>query len=709
MKLPSLAPLIFLVFCTLPPNLSITAQTDASPFSLEAVCSYPFPGGLTASAETDRIAWVFNEEGRRNVYVAEGPDFQARKLTPYDQDDGQEITSLSVSADGNWVVYLRGGEHGSNWDDEETVNPLSTPFPEKVQMFSIPFEGGEPIILGEGAGPVVSPASDRVAFVRKNQVWTIAIDGEGEAEQLFSLRGSNGSPVWSPDGSKLAFVSRRGDHSYVGIYHGPDQRIEWAAPGFDRDGTPRWSPGGQQLVFVRRPGSGGVPDPVLERTPNPWKLMTYDLKTQKGKTLWEAPETLEGSLPRTHGGTNLHWADARIVFSSYHDGWPHLYSIDPEGGELLLLTPGDFMVEYVSLSPDGKTLLFSANTGPDKFDIDRRHVARVSVDKADMEVLTPGAGNEWAPVMAAGDQVALLSATAQRPPLPAIIPVEGGSLQLLAEDHIPDDFPTEALVTPKQVTFQAPDGLTIHGTLFEREDIAGEKPAVVYIHGGPPRQMLLGWHYSSYYSNAYAVNQYLASQGFAVLSVNYRLGIGYGFDFHYPESAGWRGASEYQDIRAAGEWLAAQPQIDADRIGVYGGSYGGYLTALALGKDSDLFAAGVDIHGVHDRSAGRIRDIVAPDRYERAPDAEKVPEVIWASSPTAYVDSWTSPVLIIHGDDDRNVSFRHSVDLVQRLRAKGADLELMAIVDDTHHFMLHANQLAVNAAIGEFLVRRLGE
>ena len=124
----------------------------------------------------------------------------------------------------------------------------------------------------------------------------------------------------------------------------------------------------------------------------------------------------------------------------------------------------------------------------------------------------------------------------------------------------------------------------------------------MYIHGGPPRQMLLGWHYSDYYSNAYASNQYLANLGFVVLSVNYRLGIGYGFDFHQPPNAGTNGASEYLDIKAGGEWLAKQPHVDATRIGTYGGSYGGYLVALALGKDSKLFAAGVDIHGVHDRT-----------------------------------------------------------------------------------------------------------
>ncbi|MFT4023279.1 MAG: prolyl oligopeptidase family serine peptidase, partial [Flavihumibacter sp.] len=395
----------------------------------------------------------------------------------------------------------------------------------------------------------------------------------------------------------------------------------------------------------------------------------------------------------------------RICFLSYADGWPHLYSMDPAGGEPVLLTPGKFMAEHIRVSPDGKWLYFAANTGPDPLDIDRRHVCRVAVDKPGVEVLTPGDGLEWSPVPVGGE-LALISATAQRPPLPAVMPSAAKKWRLIGEKMIPASFPGTSLVTPKQVVFTAPDGMEVHAQLFEPKGGAARKPAVIYIHGGPMRQMLLGWHYSDYYANGYATNQYLASQGFVVLSVNYRLGIGYGYRFHFPAAAGPLGASEYQDIKAAGQWLQQQPFVDPAKIGVYGGSYGGYLTAMALAKDSKLFAAGVDIHGVHDWSVlGGLPE--QNSGYEKIPDLDQAIETAFRSSPVAYVKSWTSPVLIIHADDDRNVPFNQSTDLVKRLEALKVPLQTKVIVGDTHHWMKYSHALELDQAVADFFMQTL--
>lgn len=684
----------------------IQNNSCAQSFSLESVLSYPFPSELTAASNGSKIAVAINQKGVRNIYVAEGPDFTLQQLTNYTADDGQEITGVTFTPDGNRILYTIGGDHGA-FDETIPRNPSSLPASPKIQIYSIAASGGKEILLDEGDDVAIAPDSKTVVYIKNNQVRVANTDGSKPPRNLFYTKGNVGGLQWSPDGKKLLFVAFRGDHSFIGIFRDSVSPIQWIDPAFARDQSPKWSPDGNNIVFVRRPASGGKPDSLTVNKHEPWAIYTADIITGKANRLWKAPETLRGSVPATNGRYNLHWAaDNRIVYVSFEDGWPHLYSIPAAGGKPTLLTPGNFIVEHIKLSPDKKWIIFSANTGPDKYDYERRHIARVPVDKAVMEILTPGTGIETFPVVTGdGKTIAMLSADAQRPAVVGIMPFPIGKPTLIGKDLIAAGFPSAQLITPKPVIFKASDGKAVYGQLFEPPNKSNKNPAIVFIHGGPMRQMLLGWHYGDYYANTYALNQYLANKGFVVLSVNYRLGIGYGYEFQNPEGAWNNGASEYLDIKAAGDWLASQSFVDVKRIGVYGGSYGGFLTAMALAKDSKLFAAGVDIHGEHNLM------VFAPDitKFEQHPDVELSRKLTWLSSPVAYIDSWTSPVLIIHGDDDGNVPFKQSVDLVRRFEEKKfTGFETLVIPDETHHWMKFSNQLKVNEAIAEFLIRKIG-
>src|SRR5215212_6134707 len=260
------ASLLLLAACALP----CAAQT----FTLEQVLSSPFPTDLVAARRGQRVAWTFDAEGRRNVWVAEGPQFQARQLTRYDSDDGQNVGELSFSADGNWVVYVRGiGPNRAG----EFANPTSDPEGGKEQVLAVNWTTGQVRVLGEGEAPVPSPAGPQVIFSNGGKLWVNTLGpANGEARMLFQARGSNGEPQWSPDGRLVAFVSSRGDHSFVGVYDPFKKTLNFVSPSVDRDSNPRWSPDGRRLAFVRRPTNAGQPSIFLGDELNPWAVMVAD-------------------------------------------------------------------------------------------------------------------------------------------------------------------------------------------------------------------------------------------------------------------------------------------------------------------------------------------------------------------------------------------------------------------------------------------------
>jgi dipeptidyl aminopeptidase/acylaminoacyl peptidase len=362
-------------------------------------------------------------------------------------------------------------------------------------------------------------------------------------------------------------------------------------------------------------------------------------------------------------------------------------------------------VEHVNLSADRKTLVFDSNQD----DIDRRHVWKVVFDSRSKPVaraVTSGGGIETQPVVASdGSTIAVLRSDAHLPMRAAV--ARAGGLVDLAPQTIPKDFPGEHFVTPQQVIFPAADGLEIHGQLFlPAGQRSGERrPAAIFFHGGSQRQMLLGWHYMEYYSNAYAMNQYLASKGYVVLSVNYRSGIGYGLDFRESPNYGADGASEFNDVLGAGLFLKNRPEVDPKRIACWGGSYGGYLTALALARASNLFAAGVDMHGVHDWNLELPTFVPSYDPKEHADFAR----LAFESSPIASVNTWRSPVLLIHGDDDRNVPFAETVQLVEALRKQKVEFEELIFPDEIHDFLLRRDWIRAYTASAEFLERKMGK
>jgi len=571
----------------------------ATNFSLQQILGSPFPTQLVAASKSGRVAWAFNARGVNNVWIADPPTFAARQLTRYNADEGEPIASLRITPDGKTVVFARGTEAN---EAGRIADPTSSVFARKQQVLAVDVQSGKTRTLGElGCGEEgcediqISPDGQSALWATKKQLWVAALSSVNAAAQITELAGDNTSPRWSPDGYQIAFVSKRGDHSFIAICDVGGENARYLAPSVDRDVMPRWSPDGKHVAFVRLPGIEGKL-PLIPERPVPWSIWVADVASGAAKQIWQSGEQPTDSFPELTADTSFHFAsNDRILFASEQDGWNHLYSIASSGGSATLLTPGKFEVEDVSVPDDGKSVLYSSNQD----DVDRRHIWRVAMDGGKPTPLTSGETIEWNPVTA-GDSVLCLGSSATTPAMPYKINSPGR--EMIAADALPKDFPSPQLVVPKQAIFRSEDGLEIHGQLFMPNGRTQPGPALIFIHGGPIRQMLLGFHYMDYYHNAYAMNQYLASRGYVVLALNYRLGIMYGRAFREAPNSSWRGSAEYKDIVAAAHYLQSLPTVDRKKIGLWGGSYGGLLTALGLARNSDLFAAGVDMHGVHDWS-----------------------------------------------------------------------------------------------------------
>jgi dipeptidyl aminopeptidase/acylaminoacyl peptidase len=704
------------------------------PVTLEQILSYSFSYDLVSAKKADRIAWLEFNQGRRNVYTAAAPDFKPVRLTNFMDDDGTDLTSLSISDDGAVIVFVRGHDpNRQGW----VANPSQFPDGSEQAIWAVRPREAKPFRLAAGASPELSPDGKWVLFVKNGQIFGVAVQPAGkkipgrereELKPLFRTWGTNSNPRWSPDSKRIAFTSDRQDHSFIGICELASRKITYLAPSVDRDTNPDWSGDGKKIAFIRRPGSSfaqiiaqsqtqgppGQPSfravPSREQAqPQPSQAQQFatgpgfqaakfadghtltfwvaDIASGKAEKVWHNPLDDQSFLAIRQ----ITWAGESLVFQLERNNWRHYYSVPVSGGADSIpanLTPGDGEAEFVGYSPDGKTLYYTTNVG----DIDRRDLWQAPTSGGAPVQLTKGDGIETEPSpLASGRSIAVFYSDAKRPRCVAFVPAQGGDAQII-NPKLSSDFPLESHVVPEPVVLKAEDGLEFHNQLFLPKDIQpGERrPAILFSHGGPGRQMVLGYHYMFFYHMAYAVNQYFVNKGYVVISVNYRSGIGYGREFRMAPNRGAAGSSEYQDIVAAAKYLQSRPDVDPNRIGLWGLSYGGLLTAMGLSRNSDIFKAGVDIAGVH--------------LWGNSLDTNST---AFKASTLATIDKWTSPVLLVHGDDDRNVAFSQTTGLVQLLRARNVHHELIVFPDEVHDFLVFKKWVMVLNAADDFFNRFL--
>jgi dipeptidyl aminopeptidase/acylaminoacyl peptidase len=589
------------------------------------------------------------------------PGERARRVVNYPGDDGQELQDLAVSRHGDAIAYVRGGDPN---DAGEIPNPNSLTVPPQRQVWLS--DGGDPRLLGTGSSPQFSPDGGRVVWIDGQRV--MSASRQGEPEQLFAFEGGLSMLRFSPDGGRVAY-QRSSRIEIRDLATGATTVV--ANPGGASDSRPSWSPDGTRVAFIRT-ASG-----------QPFSIWLADTTTGEARQVWQADTGVGSAFYALDQEDQLLWSgDERIAFPWEGDGYRHLYAVPAAGGAAALLTPGEGEVEVARVSRDRARLIYATNIG----DIGRRHLAAVDFGGGEPEALTSGRESQWAPTPLADGGVAYIDAGWADPPAVVVRDASGATTEA-GRPRVPSSFPADEMVEPKLIEFPATDGETAYGQLFVPRPERAKGCGVIFPHGGPRRQMLPGFHYIEVYTNLYELNQYLASQGCVVLSVDYRSGIMHGHAFRNAPEIGRAGASEYRDVLAGALYLQSRPDVDSERIGIHGLSWGGYLVGLALARNSDVFKVGFDQAGVH-------------EFFEDA----------FPFSPMADIDKWTSPVYLAQGDDDRNVDFDQGVRLARALQSRRPEVELVQRVfpDETHDMYLTFDHLTDLYGEGSrFLLDRL--
>ncbi len=681
------------------------AQRPEERYTLASLMAAPIVYAPQIAGDGRSIAYAARESFDRTIYFMRIGE-PARRIVDFSGDDGQELTALAVSRTGGAVAFVRGNEPNPQGD---VPNPANTPDSPQQQVWIVGSQGEGQHFLGVGSAPQFTPDDKRIVWTENGSLMGATLTWSngrlvavGAAEQY--LAGDLQGMRFSPDGQRIAYQRGGG----VEIYDLVARSAVVVPHAGGRDQFPAWSPDSRHVVFLRQglgrspqrgdraQGTGGCEvyrycAPAI--SDQPWSIWETDVTNLQPRQVWKADSgigsiyyELDQIYSPSQFGDQLFWsADNQIGFTWEKDGWRHLYSVPVAGGSAKLLTPGEGEVETAAISLDRKRLVYTTNIG----NLDHRYLATAAFDGTPVKPLTTaGDKSQWAPVPLADGKLAYIEGGWAEPP--AIMVRDGnGTARAANLPSLPASYPRGQLIKPQSVNFPASDGQPSSGYLIVPPHPSG--CAIIFSHGGIRRAMVPGFHYLDIYSYFFEMNEYLASRGCIVLSVDHRSGIMHGEAFRNAPGWGFADNSETRDFVGGAKFLLARKDVDASRgVGIYGLSWGGYVTSTALSQHSDIFKVGFDMAGVH----------------------SGIDEVEQKKSALGNLATWTSPVLLVQGDDDRNVSFNDGMTLAEAMQAKRPNVEFVkrVIPGETHDMYLTFHHLVELYQQGsDFMIQHLSK
>jgi dipeptidyl aminopeptidase/acylaminoacyl peptidase len=381
-----------------------------------------------------------------------------------------------------------------------------------------------------------------------------------------------------------------------------------------------------------------------------------------------------------------------ISFVSDRDGWDHLYVMPASGGPAVQVTSGAFEAWRPSWSPDGTRVAFDSNEDSNP---GSRHIGVAAITgnpaRAAVTMVTSGRGTDtmaqWSPD---GRRLVYQHTDPRSSADLWVVDVSTpGATPVRLTDSMPSTIDRTAFVEPTLVHYPGPDGKPVPAYLFVPKGLDRTKkhPAIVWIHGDGVNQNYDGWHIERNYAVYYSFHQYLLQRGYVVIAPDYRGSIGYG--------SAWRegvymdvGGKDFRDAAMSANYLTSLSYVDANRMGVWGLSYGGFFTLLAVTAMPTTFRAAVDVAGVADYALYYEDPYHGGWTVSRIGTPEQNPAVYAQASPVSHVDKLVRPLLVLHGTADVNVPYLHSVRLIDEVlkQGKGDLLEFMTYPGEFHYF-----------------------
>jgi len=675
---------------------SSSAQTRTavhkSHLTIEQLIDIKHPSDPIWSPDGKRVAFVWDRAGVANLYVA-NIDGRAQPM-PLTLFTHGQVESAFWSEDGD-IVY----------------------FPHDGELWQVAASGGAPKPVWNKPDPgsdfVPCPDGKRVAFVRSNRA---AREGAPHGSDLIIRWLSDGTESttahddvsmhdirWSADGSSIAYIggSKVIQHDESPSYSGAKliYRVSEYVPGQ----IYALKLAGGKSVAIGKPGDYGglawldATHLVFDgQSPDFKKYFIYLADAADGSTraIHEVDEEKFWSIPDWGEAGAQPWPSPNgkwIAFLSDQDGWDHLYIMPASGGNAVQITKGYFEAWRPAWSHDSTRIAFDANV--EDHPGDRQiGIATIADDPGHATVvyLTSDPGTNIEPHWSDGDARLVYQHTDTHNSADLFtIGTSAGAQPVRLTDSMPPEIDRSQFVEPQFVHYPGPDGQQVPGWLFAPKNLDRTKrhPAILWIHGDGVNQNYDGWHAQRNYAVYYSLHQYFLQKGYVVFAPDYRGSIGYGRD--------WRtgvymdvGGRDAKDAWMGANYLKTLPYVDSSRIGVWGLSYGGFFTLIAMTDQPKLFRAGVDVAGVVDYAMYYSDPYHGDWTASRIGTPQQNPQVYANASPISHIDRLERPLLVLHGTADVNVPFLESVWLVDEAlkKGKGDLVTFMMYPGEFHYF-----------------------